>query len=252
MFDTPSQRSDPNLFGDSPLNHRGEPIRVHVSEAMPTGTIVQAEFGYGEIFLTIAREMPDPLTSSKAGGLDIGGIDLGMIADGKQALAISGRGLQSVKQGRARAQAKLCKKRTRTQSGSRRRKRLNQARHRVTQKVDRVTRNALHHAANQIVDFYVARQITILYAGDLTTLNHKKRHRRAGRTNQDVGALEFGHLETYLEYKLRRHGIRSIKIREAYASQTCPQCSYLNKAAGAAPVAVGRVAITRIGTASVR
>ena len=52
-----------------------------------------------------------------------------MIADGKQALAISGRGLQSVKQGRARAQAKLCKKRTRTQSGSRRRKRLNQARH---------------------------------------------------------------------------------------------------------------------------
>ncbi len=176
---------------------------------MPTGTMVQAELGYGTIYLTVTREMPDPvpMPSSKAGGLDIGVIHLGMVSDGEEAVAISGRGLRSVKQGRAKALTKLQKKRSRTQPGSRRRKRLNRARHRTSQQSERITRNALHHAANQIVAFCLATGITILYAGDLGTLNHHKRHRRSRRTNQEVGALEFGRWEQYLEYKLRRHGI---------------------------------------------
>jgi putative transposase len=78
----------------------------------------------------------------------------------------------------------------------------------------------------------VAQQLTVLYAGDLSTLNHQKRHRRSRRMNQDVGALEFGRLEQYLAYKLRRHGIRLIPISEAYTSQTCPRCGHLNKVAG--------------------
>ena len=100
--------------------------------------------------------------------------------------------------------------------------------------VERVIRNALHHAANQIVAFCLVYGITIFYAGDLGTLNYKKRHRRSRRTNQDVGALEFGCFEQYLEYKLRRHGIQLIKISEALAdtSQTCPHCGHLNKVAG--------------------
>ncbi len=196
--------------------------------------MVQAELGYGEIYLTMTRELPDPLPvpSGKAGGLDMGVIHLGMVSDGHEALAISGRGLRSVKQGRAKVQAKLRKKRARTKPGSRRRKRLNRAQHRTRNKVERVTRSVLHHAANQIVAFCVAYGITVLYAGDLGTLNHNKRHRRSRRTNQEVGALEFGHLEQYLEYKLQRHGIQLIKISEAYTSQTCPHCGHLTKVAG--------------------
>ena len=155
-----------------------------------------------------------------------------MVSDGDHALAVSGRGLRSVKQGPAKAQAKLRKKRARTKPGSRRRQRLTRTRHRASQKVERVTRNALHHAANQIVAFCLAYGLTILYAGDLGTLNYKKRHRRSRRTNQEVGALEFGRLEQYLEYKLRRHGIQLIKISEAYTSQTCPQCGHLTQVAG--------------------
>ncbi|NMP25236.1 transposase, partial [Sulfobacillus sp. DSM 109850] len=64
------------------------------------------------------------------------------------------------------------------------------------------------------------------------TLNHHKRHRRSRRTNQEVGALEFGRLGQYLEYKLRRHGIQLMKISEAYTSQTCPRCGHLTKVAG--------------------
>jgi putative transposase len=217
-----------------PRGRGRDPIRVHLPEAIPTGQVVQAELGFDEIYLTITREIPEPaLTSAgKAGGLDIGVIHLGVVSDGHEALAISGRGLRSVKQGRAKAQARLRKKRTRTKPGSRRRKRLNRAQHRTSNKVERVMRNALHHAANQIVAFCVATGITILYAGDLGTLNHNTRHRRSRRTNQEVGALEFGRFAQYLEYKLRRHGIPLIKISEAYTSQTCPHCGHLNKVAG--------------------
>ena len=217
-----------------PLGRGRDPIRVHLPKAMPSGTMVQAELGYGEIYLTVTREIPESISASsgKTGGLDVGVIHLGMVSDGHEALAISGRGLRSVKQGRAKAQAKLQKKRARTKPGSRRRKRLNRARHRNSQKVERVTRNALHHAANLIVTFCLAYGITILYTGDLGTLNHKKRHRRSRRTNQAVGSLEFGRFEQYLEYKLRRHGISLVKISEAYTSQTCPHCGHLTKVAG--------------------
>jgi putative transposase len=142
---------------------------------MPTGRVVQAELGYGVIYLTITRELPDPIpaTSGKAGGLDIGVIQFGVVTDGQEALAIAGRGLRSVKQGRAKAQATLRQKRARTKPGSRRRKRVNRARYRTSEKVERVTRNALHHAANQIVAFCLATGMTILYAGDLGTSTTK-------------------------------------------------------------------------------
>lgn len=134
-----------------PLGRGRDPIRVHLPAARPPGTMVQAELGYSEIYLTVTRELPDPLLvpSGKVGGLDIGVIHLGMVSDGHEALAISGRGLRSVKQGRAKGQAKLQKKRSRTKPGSRRRKRLNRAQHRVSNTVERVTRNALHHAATE-------------------------------------------------------------------------------------------------------
>ncbi len=201
---------------------------------MPTGRVVQAELGFGELYLTITQELAEPVfpESGKVGGLDIGVIPLGMVSDGEAAIAVSSRGLRSVKQGRAKAQATLRKKRARTKPGSRRRKRLNRSRYRTSQKVERIIRNALHHAANQIVAFCLAYGITVLHTGALGTLNDKKRHRRSRRTNQEVGALEFGRFEQYLEYKLRRHGIPLITISEADTFGTCPHCDYLNKVAG--------------------
>ncbi|MCL6564677.1 MAG: transposase, partial [Firmicutes bacterium] len=77
-----------------------------------------------------------------------------------------------------------------------------------------------------------APSVTILYASDLGTLNHKTRHRRSRRTHQEVGALEVGHCQQYLEYKLQRHGIPLVTISETHTSQTCPHCGHLNTVAG--------------------
>ncbi len=76
-----------------PQGRGRDPIRVHLPE-VPTGQVVQAELGFGGIYLTMVREItaPVPDSSGKAGGLDIGVIHLGMVSDGDEALAVSGEG----------------------------------------------------------------------------------------------------------------------------------------------------------------
>lgn len=218
---------------DLPLGRGRKPIKVHLP-VLPEGRIVQAELGFSTLYLTITKEIPEPPATEtpKAAGLDIGIIQLGVVSDGEKALAISGRGLRSVKQGRAKAHAKLRRKLARCKKGSRRWKKLKRARYRVTGKADRITKNALHHSANQIVDFCREQGVSTLHAGDLANINRNKRKKRTRRANQDIGAMEFGLLLFYLTYKLSRYGITLEKGSEAYTSQTCPRCGHLNKVAG--------------------
>ncbi|MCL4522045.1 MAG: hypothetical protein M1415_10810 [Firmicutes bacterium] len=74
---------------------------------MLSGRMVQAELGFGELYLTITQALAEPVLpeSGKAGGLNIVEIHLSIVSNGEAALAVSGRGLRSVKQGRAKAQA---------------------------------------------------------------------------------------------------------------------------------------------------
>ncbi len=167
-----------------PRGRDREPIRVHRLDALPPETIVQAELGYGKIFLTTIRTLEDPgaTVSGKAGRVDIGSTRLGMVSHSQGALAVSGRDLRSVKQSRTEALARRQKKRCRTQPGSRRR--------RLSQKVNRGSRHALHPAANQVIEFCVTRELTVLYADDLGTLNHQTRHRRSRPIHQNLGRLK--------------------------------------------------------------
>lgn len=124
--------------------------------------MVQAELGYGEIYLTIAREIPDPvpIPSDKAEGLDIGVIHL----------------FKRSRHGPTRvAAAQTAQSRTtpgQPQSGT-------------------GDAQCVVSGRDQIVAFCVTYGISLLYAGGLGTLNHKKRRRRSRRTNQDVRTLEF-------------------------------------------------------------
>jgi len=208
-------------------------IKIHLP-TLPEGKVVQAELGYGILYLTLTKEAPEPdmTESTKAAGLDLGIIHTGVVSDGQKVLAISGRGLRSVKQGRAKAQAKIRRKLAKCKKGSRRWKKLKRAMYRLTEKTDRIAKNALHHAANQIVGFCREQGVSTLYTGDLENINRNKRRKRTRRANQEIGAMEFGLLLFYLSYKLSRYGITLEKSSEAHTSQTCPHCGHLNKVAG--------------------
>lgn len=216
-----------------PLGKGREPINVHIPR-LPQGRIVQAELGFNTLYLTVTKEIPEPKVPvvPKAAGLDLGIIQLGVVSDAREALAISGRGLRAVKQGRAKAQAQIRRKLSRCKKGSRRWKKLRRAMHRRSQTAERVTRNALHHTANAIASFCQAQEVTTLFTGDLANINRNKRKQRTRRINQEIGVMEFGRLLCYLGYKLGRYGITLTKGSEAYTSQTCPHCGHLNKVAG--------------------
>lgn len=134
---------------------------------MPAGQVVQAELGYGEIYRTITREIADPVqpASGKTGGLNIGVIHLEMVSDGEAA-----RGPPFRQAGAGESASAAAQEAGAHQTG---------VRHRSSQKVEWVTLNALHHAANQIMTFCVDHQVTGLYTGDLGTVNQHRRHRRS-------------------------------------------------------------------------
>jgi putative transposase len=236
-----------------PLGKGRGHIAVRLS-SMPNGQIVQAELGYKTLYLTIKKKvvaatpsttaleanyqqitvMPEEVAVKplKLGGLDNGIIQLGVLTDGEKMLAIAGRGIRSVKQGRAKAHAEIRRKLSRCKRGSRRYKKLKRAMYAHTNRAERITRNALHHAANQIVEFCREQGIDVLYSGDLGKINQHTKKKRFKRANQDLGAWEFGRLHSYLEYKLKRIGASLVKQSEAYTSKTCPNCGHLNKVAG--------------------
>jgi len=167
--------------------------------------------------------------------LNLGVIQLGVITDGERVLAVAGRGLRSVKQGRAKAQAEIRRKLSRCKKGSRRYKSLKRAMYARTNRAERISRNALHHAANQFVQFCQEQGVTTVYTGDLANINQHKAKKRTRQVNQDLGAWEFGRLLSYLDYKLKRIGAAGatvVRQSEAYTSKTCPKCGHLNKVAG--------------------
>ena len=157
---------------------RGRKSRRVHLPKIPTGRTRQTGLGFKPIYLTMTREISE--SPLLAASLDIGVIHLGVVSDGEHALVILGRGAGLI--------------------------------------VERVTPNVLHHAAKQTVAFCLAHATTVLYPGDLGTLSHKELGRRPRRTNQKIEAMEFGRLETSLEYKLRRDGLQSVKTGEAVRS----------------------------------
>jgi putative transposase len=237
-----------------PLGKGRGHIAVRLSN-IPPGQIVQAELGYKTLYLTIKKKVAAPIVTTiststnttspqlavetliptikplKLGGLDSGIIQLGVITDGEKMLAIAGRGIRSVKQGRAKAHAEIRRKLSRCKRGSRRYKKLKRAMYAHTNRAERITRNALHHAANQMVEFCQEQGIDVLYSGDLGNINQHTKKKRSKRANQDLGVWEFGRLHSYLEYKLKRIGASLVKQSEAYTSKTCPNCGHLNKVA---------------------
>ena len=165
--------------------------------------------------------------------LNLGVIQLGVITDGERVLAVAGRGLRSVKQGRAKAHAEIRRKLSRCKKGSRRYKQLKRAMYARTDRAERISRNALHHAANQFVEFCQEQNVGTVFTGDLANINQHKAKKRTRQVNQDLGAWEFGRLLSYLDYKLKRVGATAVvRLSEAYTSKTCPKCGHLNRVAG--------------------
>jgi putative transposase len=146
-----------------------------------------------------------------------------------KALMVTGRGIRTIKRQRQQALGSIAKKRSRCTKGSRRYRKLQRARAKVSSRCERRVRDLRHKGTRQVIDFCKAEGVTSLYAGN----PHGVRKQSCGRRhNGRLSAWEYGKDLKYLAEKAERAGIQFASGTERGTSSRCPECGYRHKPPG--------------------
>jgi putative transposase len=95
--------------------------------------------------------------------IDLGEIDLAAVTTNTgEALVVSGRGIRSLKRRQNMALGKIARKRSRCQKGSRRFRKLQRARRKVSTRIERRVRDLRQKGKHQVVEF-CQQQVGTLY-----------------------------------------------------------------------------------------
>jgi putative transposase len=217
-------------------NRKGQKrLTIKLPAEFPAGKIVAAELGFRELRLTVKQSLPDidPAGDGVA-AVDLGVIHLGALTDGEDALVIVGRGLRSLVQYKNKALAEYNRLLSKTTKGSRRNRKLRRSKAKMLARSHKQCHNLLHHAASQMIDFCVERDMGTLVYGDCINLSKSARKKKKGsrRSNQMNSGNPLGQLVTYLKYKGAARGVKTVRQEESYTTQTCPKCGHRHKPSG--------------------
>jgi len=162
--------------------------------------------------------------------VDLGEIHPAVVGDSQQATSISCRERRHEQQGHAKRLAKLSKALSRKQKGSRRERRLKQARSRMRAKHRRVMRDMEHKISRAVIDVAVGQQANRIVIGDVRDIADGvklgKQH------NQQSSQWNHGQIRRYITYKAEAEGMSVELVEEHYTTQTCPNCSKRHKPRG--------------------
>jgi len=192
---------------------------------------VRLVFDGGRYALHVPVEQDsEDLAGDARAACDLGEIHLGALVDTQgQAVVVSGRGIRSLKRKRHQQLGKLARNRSRTTKGSRRHRRLNFAREKVSSRAERQVRDLRHKATRLIIDAALALNVGSLFVGD----PHGVRKRDSGRRhNQRMSGWEYGKDKNYLAQKGEMVGISVSFGDERGTSSTCPKCGRRHRPRG--------------------
>ena len=172
---------------------------------------------------------------SKAKGTGVAGIDLGEIHlaavdTGKRVIIANGRELRSKRRYQNKVKAKFQSKMDVLVKGSRKWKRLNRAKKRVSRKLDNQIKDILHKQTTAVVRAMIEDEVGTVGIGD--TRNIRKNVDRGKYVNQKIHQMPTGKVRSMITYKAARAGMTVELVNEAYTSQTCPKCGKRNKTKG--------------------
>jgi putative transposase len=189
-------------------------------------------FDGGRYALHVPVEIPDVQVGEGGvhAAIDLGEIHLGaLVTTEGDALVVSGRGIRSDKRLRHKQLGEIAKKRSKCKKGSRRHRRLNFARKKLTARTERKVRDKRHKGTRLLVDAATALDVTDLFVGD----PHGVRKRDSGRKhNQRMSGWEYGKDKDYLAHKGEAAGISMSFGDERGTSSTCPKCLKRHKPRG--------------------
>jgi len=182
--------------------------------------------------LHVCVEVPQATdaTGSNKATVDLGEIHLAAVTTNTgKAMIVTGRGIRSLKRQRTMRLRKLTKKQAHCTKYSRRWKKLQRAKNKVSRRAERRIRDMRHKATRQVIDFCVEHEVGTLFIGN----PHGVRNRDNGRHhNQRMALWEYGKDIDYLTHKAKQARILSFTGSERGTSSQCPRCGHKHKPKG--------------------
>jgi putative transposase len=181
-------------------------FELHVCVEIP-----QAEQSPGEVQATV----------------DLGEIHLAAVTTNTgKAMIATGRGIRSLKRQRNKQIGQITKKQSNCKRHSRRWKKLQCAKKKLSLRAERRVRDLRHKATRQVIDFCVEQGVGTLFIGNPTGV----RTRDCGRHhNQRMALWEYGKDIDYLTHKAKQAHISCFTGSERGTSSQCPCCGHKHK-----------------------
>jgi putative transposase len=173
---------------------------------------------------------PRPAPGEHIVSVDLGEVHPAVIGDTDEATIITCRARRHAKQGHNKRLASITQAISKTNTGSRRHKRLVRAKVRMKAKHARVLRDMEHKISRAIIAVAMRRQAGTMVMGDVRDVADGVDLSKP--SNQKISGWNHGKIRSYVEYKAQAEGIRLVLQDEQYTSQTCPYCGHRHKPRG--------------------
>ena len=183
--------------------------------------------GYELVFCYKQDSVESNYTPESPVGIDIGQIHVAACSEGT---ILNGRLLRSLRQGKQRSCSIIEQKLSNKKNGSKRYKRLREAKRRLCKKVSNKAKDILHKYTTGAVMYLKNKGYNTLVVGDLT--GYRVENNCGSKRNQENHAWLFARISWYLKYKWERLGLKYAPQEESYTSKTCPACANQKKPSG--------------------
>jgi putative transposase len=185
--------------------------------------------GY-ELHVSVPMEQTEQAPGTAQATVDLAEIHQAAVSTNTgAALVISGRGIRSLKRRHNMALGQIAKKRKCCQKGSRRYRRLQVARRKVSARKRRQIRDLRHKGTQRVIAFCQEQEVGHLFIGH----PHGVRKSDSGRHhNQRMALWEYGQDIAYLSYKAKTASIECFTGSERGTSSQCPVCGWKQKVKG--------------------
>ncbi|WP_307402556.1 RNA-guided endonuclease InsQ/TnpB family protein [Desulfofundulus luciae] len=215
-------------------NRRGvKSLELELPEHLKDAVIHQVQLvwhrnGYW-LHVTVERPALPEVQGDVYAAADPGEVHALALTDGEEALVISGRLLRSLARLRNKELRKFQRAISKTEKGSRRRKKLLAAKYKFLNWIERQMEHILHAISAIVVRWCEKRKVKKLFYGNPSGVREKDCGRKH---NQRMSQWPFGWLRELIEYKLKLRGIELEKKEEHGTSGTCPKCASYTKQSG--------------------
>lgn len=185
--------------------------------------------GY-ELHVSVEHQIEENNNGNNQATVDLGEIHQSAVTTNTgRALVVSGRGIRTLKRQRHKALGQIAKKRSRCQKYSRRWKKLQRARRKISSRIQRRVRDLRHKGTRQVIQFCQTNFVSKLYVGN----PHGVRNHNCGRHHhQRMASWEYGVDINYLLCKSKQAHISCFTGTERGTSSQCPVCGHRYKPKG--------------------